>query len=343
MPHEVRKDAGVTTEPLAHVAGLWARGLVETTSDWDRVSQGGRWAIAVTFEGALHAARFTTWSPDAPDVSVWSGVASPWSTSLDQAAYMSAVESARQDIARGRIYQVNICRILTAAIRPDADLLALYAALQHHNPAPHACYLRWPGVDVASASPELYVRRRGQTITSGPIKGTAPSADELAEKDRAENIMIVDLVRNDLSKVSAPGSVTVPQLLGVEEHPGLVHLTSFVSGELKPETSWGHIIEATFPPGSVTGAPKHTALQVIAECEPVARSFYCGALGWIDADRNEAELAVGIRTFWREGHELKFGTGAGITWGSDPAGEWQETELKAARLCAIAEHGKMPS
>ena len=160
--------------------------------------------------------------------------------------------------------------------------------------------------------------------------------------------MIVDLVRNDLSIVAEPGSVDVPEFLAAEAHPGLVHLVSGVTARLQPDTSWAQILRATFPPGSVTGAPKTAALDVIRHLEPTPRGPYCGAFGWIDADTGDGELAVAIRTFWIDDdplpgqshrnahHWLKFGTGAGITWGSDPDLEWQETELKAQKLVGLA-------
>lgn len=153
--------------------------------------------------------------------------------------------------------------------------------------------------------------------------------------------MIVDLVRNDLGRVCATGSVEVPRLCAVEQHPGLVHLVSAVRGELAEGTGWSRLLASTFPPGSVTGAPKSSALRIIEALETAPRGPYCGGIGWVDADRGTAELAVGIRTFWIDrgdgpGPVLRFGTGAGITWGSDPAREWDETELKAGRLLAIA-------
>jgi para-aminobenzoate synthetase component 1 len=148
--------------------------------------------------------------------------------------------------------------------------------------------------------------------------------------------MIVDLVRNDLGRVCEWGSVEVPALCAVEHHPGLVHLVSTVTGRLRQQVTWGDVIAATFPPGSVTGAPKLAAVDHIARLEPVSRGVYCGAVGWVDADRCQGELNVAIRTFWIEDGRLHFGTGGGITWGSTPVGEWDETELKARRLLAVA-------
>jgi para-aminobenzoate synthetase component 1 len=148
--------------------------------------------------------------------------------------------------------------------------------------------------------------------------------------------MIVDLVRNDLGRVCEWGSVEVPALWDVEHHPGLVHLVSTVTGRLRSGMGWGDVIAATFPPGSVTGAPKLAALTHIERLEPVSRGVYCGAVGWVDADRRRGDLNVAIRTFWVDDGELHLGTGGGITWGSDAAGEWAETELKARRLLAVA-------
>jgi para-aminobenzoate synthetase component 1 len=148
--------------------------------------------------------------------------------------------------------------------------------------------------------------------------------------------MIVDLVRNDLGRVCEFGSVSVPELLEVEPHPGLVHLVSTVAGRLRPGAGWPELVAATFPPGSVTGAPKLAALDHIARLEPVERGVYCGAVGWVDADRRRGDLNVAIRTFWADEDELHFGTGGGITWDSSPEGEWAETELKARHLLRVA-------
>ena len=181
------------------------------------------------------------------------------------------------------------------------------------------------------------------TPASAPIKGTTEPGEPFADKDFPENIMITDLVRNDLGRIGRPGSVTVTALLERQEHPGLAHLVSTVSARLADGVGWAAILAATFPPGSVTGAPKIRAQQVISELEPVPRGPYCGAIGYVDADARRARLAVGIRTFFttpaaEPGGEqmLHFGTGAGITYSSDAAAEWDETELKAARLVAIA-------
>jgi para-aminobenzoate synthetase component 1 len=258
---------------------------------------------------------------------------------MDAPTYVGAVQRVRERIAAGDVYQANVCRILTGDL-PDtrrADMGGLHALLARGNPAPQAALISIPGVvEIASASPELFIEREVDQIVTGPIKGTGRTAADLLPKDRAENVMIVDLMRNDLSRVCRIGSVCVPDLLVEEQHPGLVHLVSRVRGVLEPGTSWSDLIDATFPPGSVTGAPKIAAMEIIGELEAVARGPYCGAVGWVDADARTASLAVAIRTFWKSGDQVHFGTGAGITWGSDPQAEWSETELKASRLISIA-------
>jgi para-aminobenzoate synthetase component 1 len=247
------------------------------------------------------------------------------------------VVAIREAIAAGDVYQVNLCRVLSAPVGHDADVAALGAALAQGNPAPYSAVIRLPdhGVHVASASPERFLRRDGRTVESKPIKGTAAATDGFLPKDRAENVMIVDLVRNDLGRVCEYGSVTVTGLCEIEPHPGLFHLVSTVRGHLREGVGWPELIGATFPPGSVTGAPKLAALEVIAKLEPVGRGPYCGAVGWVDADRGVGDLNVGIRTFWLADGLLHLGTGGGITWDSTPEGEWAETELKARRLLAV--------
>ncbi len=249
------------------------------------------------------------------------------------------MESVKDRIGRGDIYQANVCRILTCDL-PDvgqADLGGLHALLAARNPAPYEGFLRLPGLQLATASPELFLQRRGDRVRTGPIKGTGRRPADLLAKDEAENVMIVDLMRNDLSRICRTGSVHVPRLLAQEQHPGLVHLVSEIAGSLRSGIGWPEVLRAVMPPGSVSGAPKASAVQILRSIEPVPRGPYCGAVGWVDADTRAAQLAVGIRTFWSgEDGVLRFGTGAGITWGSHPAREWQETELKAAHLLDVA-------
>ena len=337
----------------ARFGSLVARGVSAVTHDAEDLTR-GFWVVVVTFEGELTAVRMDRVSRSddgrALPAGRWPVLAGAWSTSLDRTAYLAGVAEIRRRIAAGTVYQVNLCRVLEHDLPEDARLEDLGHRLAAGNPAPFAATidLREAGLEVACASPEAYLRRSGTRVTSRPIKGTAPMEAGLLPKDYAENVMIVDLVRNDLGHVSRPGTVEVDHLCRVEHHPGLVHLVSDVSGRLKPGIGWSDLLAASFPPGSVSGAPKHTALLSIADLEPVPRGPYCGAVGWLDADRDEAVLAVGIRTFWaardRRGRRvLRFGTGAGITWGSDAVQEWEETELKAARLLALAAGGRPAS
>ncbi|MFG3656348.1 chorismate-binding protein [Streptomyces sp. NPDC047706] len=330
--------------PLARFGDRVATGLLDVTSDPAALDSTGFWAVVADFEGCLTCARFADVREEpvpAPVPGAWRGPApGDWTSSLDRASYMEGVRRIRRHIAAGEVYQANLCRVLSAPVARDADPDALTALLARGNPAPYAGTIRLPGhgVETATASPELFLRRDGRIVESGPIKGTGCTEADLLEKDYAENVMIVDLVRNDLGRVCASGTVTVPDLCAVEKHPGLVHLVSTVRGELRDGAGWPELLAAAFPPGSVTGAPKSSALRIIDALETAPRGPYCGGIGWVDADRGTGELAVGIRTFWFDRAEglLRFGTGAGITWGSDPEGEWRETELKAARLLAVA-------
>jgi len=335
-------------DALAVVGTKLATDLVDLTDDLAALDSEGFWAVVLPFAGRPVCARFATVRPARPwPGAPWHGPsADAWTTSLDQRQFEAGVSSIRESIAAGDVYQVNLTRRLSAPM-PSAtdvgwggsvDIAALGAALAIGNPAPFSAVVRLPslGVHVASASPERFLSRRGRLVWSSPIKGTAPTPAELLPKDEAENIMIVDLVRNDLGRVCEWGSVTVPHLLDLEHHPGLVHLVSTVEGTLRPGAGWADAVAATFRPGSVTGAPKLAALDHITRLETASRGVYCGAIGWVDADRDEGDLNVAIRTFWIEDGQLHFGTGGGITYDSTPAGEWAETELKARHLLGIA-------
>jgi len=326
--------------PLAVVGGRLATDLVDVTADLACLDSSGFWAVVLPFEGDPVCARFANVRPARPwPGPPWRGpVPTEWTTSLDEAAFTAGVGSIRASIAAGDVYQVNLTRRLSAPLPAGADVAALGAALAEGNPAPYSAVVRLPrlGCQVASASPERFLWRDGDQVASAPIKGTATDPSGLTGKDRAENVMIVDLVRNDLGRVCEFGSIAVPVLLALEHHPGLVHLVSTVTGRLRSGCGWADAIAATFPPGSVTGAPKVAALEQIAALEPVPRGVYCGAVGWVDADRRQGDLNVAIRTFWVEDGALHFGTGGGITWDSDPDDEWRETELKARHLLRVA-------
>ncbi|NNE72356.1 MAG: anthranilate synthase component I family protein [Acidimicrobiales bacterium] len=330
---------------LAVVGDRFAEGLAEVTDDLSALDSSGFWAVVLPFEGQPICARFArtrpayTW-PGRP----WQGPdRAAWSSDLDGDAFRNGVRSIRNSIAAGDVYQVNLTRRLSAPLAvPDPfgtiDIASLGAALAEGNPAPFSAVIRLPehGVLIASASPELYLRRDGRDVWSAPIKGTAKTEEEFLAKDQAENVMIVDLVRNDFGRVCEYGSVQVPALMAVKEAPGLVHLESTVTGRLRSGMGWAELIEATFPPGSVTGAPKLAAIEQIQRLEPSPRRYYCGGIGWVDADRGIGEINVAIRTFWIDSGFLFFGTGGGITYDSDPEQEWQETRLKADNLLRVA-------
>lgn len=339
----------------------------DLTRSPDALAAGGWWAIAGEFDGPLHAWRFSRVRARPRSESServlagrrhssvlqatrdggtrrWSGPHHGlWSSSMDRAAYVAAVRATQDAIREGEVYQANICRILSAPFPARPDAAALAAVLTRGNPAPYAGYLdvpaglAWPSTWVVSASPELSFAVADGSIRSGPIKGTGRAPADLQAKDRAENVMITDLVRNDLQRICRPGTVTVTDLLATEAHPGLVHLVSRVRGSLRRSpVAWDEVLGALHPPGSTSGAPKSSALRLIRALETAPRGIYCGQFGWIDADAGTAQVGVAIRTFtWAQGR-LAFGSGAGITIGSDPDSEWAETELKAARLVGLA-------
>lgn len=345
--------------------------FADLNADPNALEKGGLWLVVADFEGRIRAWRFAVRNlaaglgpnSDSTPEEKWSGPeAKTWSTSLSALEYQNAVQRTREHVRQGTIFQANICRVMSAPLSAPGSARALSKLLAAGNPAPFEGYAHIetgnPESDLwlASASPELFLQVRQQNdgsaqISSSPIKGTAKTRAGISPKDEAENIMITDLVRNDLQRVCAPGTVGVDGLLEYEDHPGLVHLVSTVRGQLthNPRVApgyWREILELTLPPASVSGAPKLAALDVIAELEPGPRGPYCGAIGWIDVDAGTCDLSVGIRTFWWEsasaygGPRLHFGTGAGITWGSDPVGEWEETQLKARILIGLASTSK---
>ena len=263
------------------------------------------------------------------------------SASEHRAAVGRTVEYIRQ----GDIFQANICLRLEAAFRGDP--LDLFCRAASELQPPYAAFLRLPGGDLASLSPELFLRRTGRTVLSRPIKGTSRrsacgrraaaqrSELEKSAKNRAENVMIVDLMRNDLSRACVAGSVEVPRLLHAEAHPGVWHLVSDVRGSLDPQSGDGDLIRATFPPGSVTGAPKIRALEIIHELEAVPREIYTGAVGYRSPVAG-LELNVAIRTFEFCDGRVWLGAGGGIVADSLEDDEFRECLLKAGPLIRAA-------
>jgi para-aminobenzoate synthetase component I len=269
--------------------------------------------------------------PEARAGRFWIG---DWEQTWSAAEYAAAVESVRDAIARGDVYQVNLVQHLSAPFEGDPRALAdALAPLRPLHPEPYG----GNGWTVVSASPELFLSRQGDLIRTRPIKGTRPleAAGELlgSDKDAAEHVMIVDLERNDLSRVSRAGSVRWPDLMKARELAGVEHLVSTVEGTLRAGVGLAEILEATFPGGSVTGAPKIAAVDLIAELEPVGRGASMGALGRVYGN-GDLDLALTIRTFAVADGRIHLWVGGGVVWDSDPAAEVEESWTKARPLLA---------
>lgn len=260
---------------------------------------------------------------------------------IDRDAYEQAIRQVKHHIREGDVYQVN----LTTSLGFDyaGDPFALYQHLRARQRVAYGAFIPRPGGAILSFSPELFFRIDGETITSRPMKGTvrrgASAGDDARlgqwlvadEKNRAENLMIVDLIRNDLSRICEVGSVQVPALFSLEPYETLYQMTSTVTGRLKPGLSLPALFQAIFPCGSITGAPKISAMQRIEAIEPDPRGVYCGAIGYVSPG-GKAAFNVAIRTLeLRDGHG-RMGIGSGIVWDSDPRAEYEECLLKGAFL-----------
>ncbi|WP_430912443.1 aminodeoxychorismate synthase component I [Methylobacterium sp. sgz302541] len=277
----------------------------------------------------------------------WSGPLA-WHSNFTREAYEAAVEKVRDYIRAGDIYQANIAQRFTASLPPGFDAFGLYRRLRETNPATFGAYLAFESLRVASSSPERFLKLDGRQVETRPIKGTVrrvadSDADRaLAEalqsnpKERAENIMIVDLLRNDLSRICEPHSVAVPVLCGLETYASVHHLVSVVTGTLRDGADAVDLVAATFPGGSITGAPKLRAMDIITEIEGDARELYCGAIGRIGFD-GSLDTSIAIRTVFMDGETAVLQAGGGITLLSEPGPEYEETLTKAARVFAAFE------
>jgi para-aminobenzoate synthetase component 1 len=254
-----------------------------------------------------------------------------WQATWTGDDYASAVEEVRAAIARGDVYQVNLVQHLSAPFAGDPRALAsLLAPLRPLHPRPLVGE-EWA---IVSASPELFLARRGDRLWTKPIKGTRPLGEDVDDpKDAAEHVMIVDLERNDLARVCRPGTVRWPELMGQHELAGVTQLVSSVEGRLRPGVGLAEILRATFPGGSITGAPKISALDHIARLEPVGRGASMGALGTVRAN-GDFDLALTIRTFAVADGRIHLWAGGGIVWDSDPESEVEESWVKARPLLA---------
>jgi para-aminobenzoate synthetase component 1 len=277
----------------------------------------------------------------------WALAAKP---DLTHAQFKDAVRRTIDYIEAGDIYQANITQRFRAKLPVGFDRLALYQALRMRNPATFSAYLDFGATAILSSSPERFLKVTDGEVETRPIKGTRPrgrgpeedralAAELLASgKDRAENLMIVDLLRNDISRVCRIGSVKVPTLFGLESYATVHHLVSVVSGELAEGKSAVDLLRACFPGGSVTGAPKIRAMEIIAELEPTARGPYCGSIGYLSADGGMDSNIV-IRTYCIQGQDLTFQVGGGIVADSDPQAEYEESLAKAKALIEVLAQG----
>ena len=337
-------DFGRTLEPHAKIADFAPISPLLVLHHYDTVigfdhMQERAWIISTSPKNADHLETLLKRKAPAPGSHTISGFKSNFS----REAYEAAIARTIEYILAGDIFQANITQCHQAPIPEGFDPFAFYRVLRQKNPATFAAFLDYDGIQIASSSPERLLNFDGATLEARPIKGTRrrdpePAKDaaliaELASsrKDRAENVMIVDLLRNDLSRVSKPGTVRVPVLCGLESYANVHHLTSVVTGELRHGKTMGDVIAATFPGGSITGAPKIRAMEVIAELEATPRGVYCGSTGFLGFN-GHADLNIAIRTAQFSGGVARVQGGGGITARSNPAAEYDESMTKVKRI-----------
>ena len=286
---------------------------------------------------------FTSVAPSYPVVGIEGAEKIGLRSTFTHRGYLDAVARVREYILAGDIFQANLSQRFQS--RWTESPFQLYLRLRRRNPAPFAAYLGFDELAVLSASPERFLRldEDRRHIETRPIKGTRPRglgpmhdaalgrALAESEKDRAENVMIVDLLRNDLSRVCRPGTVRVPELFALEHHPTVHHLVSTVVGEIEPGYGAAELIRAAFPGGSITGAPKVRAMEIIAELEPTQRGVYCGSIGYLSAT-GAMDTSIVIRTYLARSGQVYFQAGGGIVADSDPELEYGETLDKARGL-----------
>lgn len=325
LDHRERRAFAVEAPGLRAELGVASAGAGPDARDW--AARWDAWATARAVYPSPQPGRLTA--------------------DLERDAFEACVRRAREYITAGDIYQVNLAQRFE--IHGVADAFPAYAAIRRTNPEPYAALLRWEGGAVASASPELFLWRRADEVLTRPIKGTRPrthepEADEIAvadllasPKDAAELAMIVDLHRNDLSRVCGPGSVQVLNARRVEAHPSVFHTVADIAGRLAPGAGAIELLTACFPAGSVTGVPKIRALEIIDELEPVARGAYTGAIGALGLD-GQLNVSVAIRTLQIYGDTAALYVGGGIVAESDPGAEYEETLSKAAGILRALGH-----
>jgi len=310
----------------------------DTVAAFDHMQERA-WIVARDPRGADRLETLLKRKPAALGASAISG----FQSNFTRPDYEAAIARTVEYILAGDIFQANITQTLSAPLPAGFDALAFYRVLRQKNPATFAAFLDFGDIRIASSSPERLLSYDGVTVEARPIKGTRrrdpdPSRDAalIAEltssrKDRAENVMIVDLLRNDLSRVSKPGSVRVPVLCGLETYANVHHLTSVITSQLRGGRMLGDLIAATFPGGSITGAPKIRAMEIIAEIEKAPRGVYCGSIGYLGFN-GHADLNIAIRTAQFSGGMARVQGGGGITARSSPAAEYEESLTKIRRI-----------
>lgn len=341
-------DAGRALEQLPNHAcadidlpdiavGVYHQALIRRRSD------GVTWLLAE--QQQLAELRQFWCAPHSPVAAAAFALTSDWQSNLTAADYQHRFARIQAYLQAGDCYQINLAQRFTAAYRGDP--WHAYLNLRQHNNAPFSGFFRLPDGAVLSHSPERFLQvSAGGEVETKPIKGTRPrstdsvidrhNAEQLAQsaKDRAENVMIVDLLRNDLSRCCEPGSVTVPTLFAIESYPAVHHLVSTVKGQLRPDQNALDLMAACFPGGSITGAPKIRAMAIIDELEPHRRSFYCGSLAYF-SQHGGADSSIAIRTLVAHQQHLYCWAGGGIVADSEGASEYQETLDKVAKIIPV--------
>lgn len=270
-----------------------------------------------------------------------------WSPQISKEKYIDSVETIKNLIVEGETYEMNFCRAFSGKFE-SWDPIAAYFRLNEISPMPFSALFKAEEKWIVSASPERFIKKTGTQIIAQPIKGTIrrgtteeedfENKNKLSnsEKEKAENLMITDLMRNDLAKVSKTGTVKVDELFGIYRLPRVFQMISTISSELKPDVTFEEIIQATFPMGSMTGAPKIRTMELIEELESFKREWFSGALGWIDED-GDFDFSVVIRSIIADlnAKKLYFGVGSAVTFDSDPEQEFEECQLKAQAIVEV--------
>lgn len=315
-------------------------GVYDAVASWD-LETGEAWVTASSAAAAeaLEARLAGPALPAAQGPLTQSGPEPVLSTD----AWGQSIARILEYIAAGDVYQVNLSRRFEATLAPDAGPADLYRRLRSRHSACFGAYLNAGEVALVSNSPEAFLDWKGGAqphVASWPLKGTRPHGSDPEAlrsdpKERAEHVMIVDLLRNDLGRIAVPGTVQVPELMQVVSHPTVLHLESRIQAEPRPGTGLAEVLRATFPGGSITGAPKIRAMEIIAELERERRGVYCGALGYVGWNGDTARFSIPIRTALIEGRRLTFRSGGGIVADSDAGRELQETVDKARAFLEV--------